>query len=164
MNRAVILLGTNTGHLMENLDSARNKINEHCGRIEKSSLIYETEPWGKTDQDYFLNQVIEIETRFDAEELLHLLLNVESEMGRQRNEKWEPRVIDLDILYFNNDVFRKEGLKIPHPHLHERRFTLVPLAEILPGFIHPVLGKTSLDMLREVSDDSRVNILQDSDY
>jgi 2-amino-4-hydroxy-6-hydroxymethyldihydropteridine diphosphokinase len=164
MNRAVILLGTNTGHLMENLESARNKINEYCGRILKSSLIYRTEPWGNIDQDYFLNQVIEIETTFSADNLLLRLLSIENRMGRERNLKWEPRVIDLDILYYNTEVFKKEGLKIPHPHLHERRFALVPLAEILPGFIHPVLGKTSIDMLREVSDNSRVHVLQDPDY
>ena len=156
MNRGVILLGSNTGDLSVNLSRARAEIVGKIGSILISSHVYETEPWGLTDQPFFLNQVIEIQTPFEATKLLAALLDIEKVMGRERGIKWAPRIIDLDILYFNDQVIDEEGIKIPHPHLHERRFTLEPLNEILPEMIHPVFKKKNIDLLNALSDNMHV--------
>ncbi len=160
MYNTVILLGTNTGDLSLNLNRAIRHIDERCGRVINNSSVYKTAPWGLSDQPYFLNQVIQVETALSPEDLLNQLLSIETEMGRERQVKWEPRLIDLDILFFEDKVIRKEGLVIPHPHLHERRFTLVPLAEILPGYMHPVLGKTVSELLSVVPDDLNVTMTE----
>ena len=156
MNFAVILLGSNDGNLLQNLQVARTSIRRTIGNIQLLSPIYETDPWGKTDQPVFLNQVLAIHTTRDAKAVMSQLLLIETEMGRERKEKWAKRLIDLDLLYFNDEVICQPGLDVPHPHLHERRFTLVPLAEILPGFIHPVFGKSNRELLRELSDNTSV--------
>jgi 2-amino-4-hydroxy-6-hydroxymethyldihydropteridine diphosphokinase len=109
-----------------------------------------------TDQPYFLNQVVEIETAHSPRKLLDHLLGIELEMGRKLTIKWEPRLIDLDILFFSDMIIKEEGLEIPHPHLHERRFTLVPLDEILPDFVHPIFGKSVKELLSVVPDELKV--------
>ena len=159
MNTAVILLGSNTGNLSQNLNQALSLIAENIGSIGKISHIYQTEPWGRADQPYFYNQVAEVFTALDAYNLLDKLLGTEAEMGRKRTEKWAPRSIDLDILYFNDVIINGHGLTIPHPHLHERRFTLEPLTEILPEMIHPLLKKRNKDLLGSLKDDLRVKKL-----
>ena len=159
MHNAVISLGTNRGELQLNLERAIILISSRCGSISKHSSLFKTEPWGLTDQPYFLNQAIEIITPLSPRELLDCLLQIESEMGRLRQVKWEPRLIDLDILFYGNEVIKEEGLTIPHPHLHERRFTLVPLEEIIPGFIHPILQKSMKELLSFSKDDSKVTFL-----
>lgn len=156
MHNAVILLGTNKGKLLSNLEQAIELIEKRCGYVVKRSLVYETEPWGLTDQPFFLNQVIEISTGLTPRNLLNQLLDIEAGMGRKRSVKWEPRLIDLDILFYEDGIVKESGLTIPHQHLHERRFTLVPLAEILPDFVHPILGKTTTELLNGLADQSRV--------
>lgn len=160
MNTAVILLGSNIGEPAQNLANALFKIEHKAGKVIKASLIYETEPWGRRDQPDFLNQVIEISTLHDPYALLKILLEIEENMGRSRIEKWAPRLIDLDILYFNSNIIKEEGLTVPHPYLHERRFTLQPLAEILPDFVHPVIGKTNKMLLESIKDDMAVKPLK----
>jgi 2-amino-4-hydroxy-6-hydroxymethyldihydropteridine diphosphokinase len=159
MNRAVILLGTNTGNLSGNLERALLLIEKNIGKITLSSRVYETEPWGFTDQPNFYNQVIEISTFFNANQLMDTLLETEIKMGRERKEKWAPRIIDLDILYFNDETVQESNLSIPHPRLHERRFTLEPLTEILPDMVHPVLMKNNKQLLAELTDKLNVSIL-----
>jgi 2-amino-4-hydroxy-6-hydroxymethyldihydropteridine diphosphokinase len=163
VNRAIILLGTNTGNLQSNLDCALQFIAAECGPVIKLSSIYKTAPWGNTDQPFFLNRVIGIDTMLDSRILLNQLLSIETKMGRTRETKWEPRLIDLDILFFNNEIHKEEGLTIPHPHLHERRFTLEPLAEIFAGLKHPVFGRTVRELLSELNDESKVNLLGEQD-
>ena len=158
MNRAIILLGSNKGNSSRNLEESKAFIEKNAGKIVKFSGTYITEPWGKTDQPFFLNQVVVVDTVLTARQLINMLLLIEEKMGRKRVEKWESRLIDLDILFFNNDIIEEEGLVIPHPHLHERRFTLVPLAEIMPGFNHPVFGKNIQTLLSELKDNLRVNL------
>jgi 2-amino-4-hydroxy-6-hydroxymethyldihydropteridine diphosphokinase len=160
MNKAVILLGTNKGERSTNVAVALRFIEENCGSITRFSSIYETAPWGKTDQSSFLNQVIEINTTLTSRQLLDQLLSIETNMGRTRKEKWEPRLIDLDILFFNSEVHKEVGLTIPHPHLHERRFTLVPLNEILSDFRHPVFALTVKELLEQLSDNSSVTLFE----
>lgn len=140
------------GNRVENLSVARNHIEHHAGKIISESSIYETAAWGITDQDAFLNQVIEIETRHSPQKLIEILLKIESEIGRKREIKWGPRLIDLDILYFSKKIIQEENLSIPHPFLHERGFVLIPLAEISPSFIHPILKKTNLELLDTCKD------------
>lgn len=110
--------------------------------IKKISSIYETEPWGLKDQQRFINMAVEAETRLSPEELLNVLKCVEKQMGRERGEKWGPRIIDLDILLYDDIVIDMEHLRIPHPLLHDREFVLCPLAEIAPDKVHPVLKKS----------------------
>jgi len=152
MNYAYILLGTNIGDKIANLKTACAKISIDCGTIHDLSSIYETSPWGVTDQPSFLNMVIKVETKCSAEKLLKLLLFIEKEMGRLRLRKWGERLIDLDILYFNNEIIVKENLKIPHPELHNRKFTLIPLCDIAGDFKHPVFNITTEHLLERCID------------
>jgi 2-amino-4-hydroxy-6-hydroxymethyldihydropteridine diphosphokinase len=147
MNTAYILLGTNLGDKITNIKTACGLIDLEAGKVVKSSGLYETSPWGNTDQSYFINQVIALETIHEAEKLLEILLEIEKKMGRVRMLKWGERIIDLDILYFNNSILSSERLTIPHPELHRRRFTLVPLCEIAAGYVHPMLQLTNQVLL-----------------
>lgn len=152
MNKTVyIALGSNVGCKRDNMAQAVQLIADlPTTQVVKSSSLYETEPWGKTDQDEFLNQVIEIETALQPEELLHELQNIEIKMGRQRKEKWGPRLIDLDILLYGNEVIDDPQLTIPHPYLRERLFVLVPLAEIGAELQFPDDGATVQEVLSRV--------------
>jgi 2-amino-4-hydroxy-6-hydroxymethyldihydropteridine diphosphokinase len=131
---------------------AGKEIETRAGIIMEASSLYQTGAWGKTDQPDFLNQVLKIETPLDARELLEQLLSAEQSMGRHRNEKYGPRTIDMDILFFNDEIIDNKSLQVPHPRLQERRFALIPLAEIAGEKIHPVLGKSINDLLAECPD------------
>ena len=156
MEKVFLLLGTNLGERAANLNSARNLIAFRAGQIMSTSAIYETAPWGKTDQPGFLNQCIEILTMNAPEELLRILQKIEKEIGRETSEKWGPRLIDIDILFYGNRNITLEQLTIPHPYLHQRRFTLLPLAEIAAEFRHPVINKTVKQLLKACDDKSDV--------
>ena len=140
--RVFIGLGTNLGERFENLARARALLAERVV-VKAVSSVYETKPWGYLDQPDFLNQVIEVETDLTPTKLLNLLKRVEKKMGRERNFRNGPRLIDLDILLFGDRVLHTARLNIPHPQITERAFVLVPLAEIAPELVHPVLGKTT---------------------
>jgi 2-amino-4-hydroxy-6-hydroxymethyldihydropteridine diphosphokinase len=152
MNRAYLLIGGNVGDREKNFAMAKAYIDQHCGPVVQSSSLYETAAWGKTDQPSFLNQALEVKTRLDAEHLMKELLEIEKLMGRERKEKYGPRVIDIDILFFNQDRYDLPFLKIPHPELQNRRFALTPLAEIAADLRHPVLKKSIHQLLEECSD------------
>jgi 2-amino-4-hydroxy-6-hydroxymethyldihydropteridine diphosphokinase len=159
MNFAYILLGTNLGDKITNLKTASDKISSAGGKIITHSSIYETSPWGIADQPSFLNQVVKLEFNYTAEVLLEKLLLIEKEMGRIREVKWGERIIDLDILYFNQEIIVKENLIIPHPELHNRRFTLVPLNEIAADYKHPVLNITNQQLLNRCTDKGTVTFI-----
>ena len=152
MNTAYLLTGGNIGDKKKNLLQAGSLIEQYCGRIVKTSALYETAAWGNTNQPSFLNQVLEIETELNARQLVRKILKLEKMMGRVRNEKLGPRIIDIDILFFNQEIHDLRFLKIPHPELQKRRFALAPLAEIAPAFTHPVLHKSILQLLDECPD------------
>ncbi len=152
MNKAYLLTGSNLGDRELNLSRARELINEQCGNIESVSSLYETAAWGKTDQPAFLNQALEIRTYLNARQLIRRILKTEKTMGRTREEKYGPRLIDIDILLFNDETHRYPLLQLPHPEMQNRRFALQPLAEIAPGIIHPVLQKSITELLEECRD------------
>lgn len=152
LHKLYILLGSNLDNPAEQLKQARKMISASIGKIKSSSSIYRTAAWGKTDQQDFLNQVIEVKTKLAAPECMSTLLDIESEMGRIRTVKNAPRIIDLDILYFDNAIIESEGLIVPHPALAQRRFVLIPLNEIAPDFIHPVYKISNARLLQQCSD------------
>jgi len=156
MRTAFLLIGGNLGNRKENLSKAVSLINEQCGSLTSSSSIYETEAWGKTDQPAFLNQALEISTSLNARQLMRKVLKIEEEMGRVRKEKLGPRIIDIDILLFESEIHDLRFLKIPHPEMQNRRFVLVPLAEIDSTLQHPVLKKSIAELLEECPDNLEV--------
>jgi 2-amino-4-hydroxy-6-hydroxymethyldihydropteridine diphosphokinase len=160
MKNVLISLGSNLGNREANLKIALHALELKLGPIEKKSSVYETKPWGKSDQPNFLNQVIQVNTDVQPEDCLTELLAIEIEMGRQRNEKWGARTIDLDLLYADGSIVSKATLSLPHPGIALRRFVLVPLVEIAPDFIHPILKKNHRQLLDECGDNLEVNRLQ----
>lgn len=156
-NTVFLLLGANLGDRLQSFQSATKLIAERIGRLTAVSAVYETAPWGVLDQPSFLNQVLKIETSCDPETVLRLILEIEHELGRVRHERWGARLIDIDLLYFNDLVLDGSRLTVPHPRLQERRFTLAPLAEIAPDYLHPVLKKTNIQLLKITSDQSSVH-------
>lgn len=158
-SQVFLLLGSNLGDRPQVLASAREAIAAQAGHLVCQSAIYETEPWGITDQPAFLNQVLEIATSLLPEDLLRIMLNIEHDLGRVRYERWGARVIDIDMLYFGQTIMDSARLTLPHPRIQDRRFVLAPLAEIAPDFLHPLLRKTSSDLLRDCPDTSAVSKL-----
>ena len=159
MTDVYLLLGSNENNRLQNLASARSLIELQGGKILKQSALYETEAWGLKEQNSFFNQALLIETSFSPHQLLAILKAIEKEIGRVETVKWGPRVIDIDILFYGNEIVEQEDLKIPHPYLHERKFTLAPLNEIASEFVHPVFQKTIKLLLQECSDVSEVKQL-----
>ena len=159
MERCYILFGSNMGDRERLFADACLLINNRCGRVMEVSTAYESEPWGFVADEWFLNRVIAVDTELDPEELMQKLLEIEAELGRVRHpehEGYASRPIDLDILYFGNHVIQTESLTVPHPRLHLRRFALVPLCELIPDFVHPVLNKTQRELLQDCPDTSEV--------
>ncbi len=156
MNVSYILTGSNLGNRLQYLLNAKNAIAKTAGAIADNSFIYETAAWGIEDQPSFLNQALKIQTVHSASVLLDHLLKIEKDLGRKREAKYGPRIIDIDILFFNKDVIEEKGLMIPHPQLHKRRFALQCLNDIAPTFVHPILCKTVKELLVECNDPLQV--------
>ncbi|MDX2188454.1 MAG: 2-amino-4-hydroxy-6-hydroxymethyldihydropteridine diphosphokinase [Bacteroidota bacterium] len=145
-------LGSNVGDKQANLNKAILLIDQKLGKVSKASHLYNTKAWGNTHQPDFLNQVIELRTSFKVTFVLHVLLEIELKLGRIRTEKWGPRTIDLDILFFDNTIINTPDLIVPHPEIQNRKFVLLPLCEIAPDFKHPILKKTNKKLLKECLD------------
>lgn len=159
MAKVYLLTGGNVGDSIKTLQRANGLIRERVGSIIKSSSIYKTAAWGKTDQDDFLNQVLEVETNLSPNDLMDSLLEIEIELGRKRTGKYGPRIIDLDILFYNDLILNSDQLTIPHPQIQFRRFVLEPLNELVPELVHPVIKKTINLLLEECPDKLEVKPL-----
>lgn len=159
MKGIYLLLGTNQGNREKNLGDAQNLLADRGIAAQRVSSLYETAAWGIEDQPGFLNQVLEVATGLSANELLKTILAVELEMGRVRIQKWGERLIDIDILYYQDEVIDIPELKVPHPEMPNRRFTLVPLVELAAEAVHPVLRKTQQELLDVCPDPLSVHIV-----
>ena len=155
-NTAYLLLGTNLGDRAANLAQAAELIGKRAGKVEKRSGVYQTEPWGVANQPDYWNQVLQVSTPLEPGPLLEIMLGIERDMGRVRHIRWEARLIDIDMLYFNDQVIETEQLQVPHPRMAQRRFVLEPLTELAPDFVHPVLGKKNRKLLEECADEAGV--------
>ena len=154
---AYIGIGSNLGTPEKNCIEAIEKISSTKNiKIISRSSFYQTEPFGGVQQDWFINSAVKIKTDLPPMNLLSALLNIESVMGRSREEKWGPRLIDLDLLFYDNLILRKKGLTLPHPEIQKRKFVLIPMDEIAENFIHPTLKKTIKTLLQESPDVSVV--------
>jgi len=153
MNDVYLLLGSNLGDRYLFLQQAIKLIEEQIVPITKKSSVYETQSWGKSDAPDYLNQVILLQTNMPACLILEKILAIENVLGRRREEKWGSRTIDIDILFYGDAIINEVNLKVPHPELHKRRFTLEPLSEIAPGFKHVGFEKTVSDLKNELKDD-----------
>jgi 2-amino-4-hydroxy-6-hydroxymethyldihydropteridine diphosphokinase len=142
-------LGSNLGDRAQHLHSAISLL-EEIAAVEALSTIYETPPWGLCEQPAFLNAVVRLQASLSPLQLLRELQRIETQLGRKRKERWGPRTIDLDILFYDDWTVETAELVIPHPLLQERAFVLVPLAEIAPKLCHPLLEKTALELLAAV--------------
>ena len=138
MNRIYLLLGSNMGDSRMQLSIAIKNIFDEIGEVVGSSALYSTQAWGNTDQPDFLNQVVIVETKLSAQQVLSTILKIEGLMGRVRTIKNAPRVIDIDILFFNEEIIHQTNLTVPHPEIENRRFVLVPLNQLSPDLLHPV--------------------------
>ena len=156
MNTVYIQLGSNIGERKSYIAKSMEQIEENIGKIIIESSIFETIPWGYENQNNFLNSVIKIKTPFDSFEVLQKSQDIENNLGRERVDKWGERTIDIDILFYNNEIINTTKLNIPHPLIQQRKFVLVPLSEIAPNYTHPILKKSISTLLSECKDNQKV--------
>ena len=158
MSECFLLLGTNLGNRKLNLQKSLKALENKAGTISHISAVYETEPWGFEAETAFLNMAIRMKTAFSPLELLRVAKEIEQQMGRTETtgNGYTSRPMDIDILFFNNEVINVENLTIPHPLLAERKFALLPLFEICPEYVHPILGITVSELLDKCTDEGKV--------
>lgn len=162
MSKVYLLLGGNMGDKRAVFARATTLIDERVGRVTKQSSIYETEPWGFESHEMFWNQVLEIQTRIPAQKVLELILQIEQQLGRTRTgTQYGSRMIDIDILFYDDQIITLPDLSIPHPRIQDRKFVLVPLNEIVPEMIHPRLQMSTEQLLAVCKDELRVDKVND---
>ncbi len=161
MNRCVLLMGGNLGNVLVTFSEAKKILAERVGEIESESSVYVSSAWGFESETPFHNQVLVVNTKYSAVTLLNTLLEIETHFGRTRTAEpgYQSRTLDLDILFYNQEVILTDNLQIPHPRLHLRNFTLVPLAELMQDFVHPVLRVTIKQLLDQTADKIQVQKL-----
>ncbi len=154
--KVILLLGSNVGNKIELLKLAQNHIQNKVGNVKISSSIYITGSWGPIPQDDFLNQIIIVETIFPPKIILQKILQIETILGRKRVEKYGPRTIDIDILFYQRKIINSTELNIPHLQIQNRNFVLTPLVELIPNFIHPVLNESLKNLKDNLKDNLKV--------
>lgn len=159
MSEVFLLLGSNMGDSQNYLRQAKLALQQQIGTLLATSSVYQTAAWGKTNQPDFLNQVLRMETDLAPLEVLKACLAIEQQLGRIREEKWASRTIDIDILFYDSIIMDHEKLSIPHPFLHQRAFTLIPLVELAPDWVHPVFNKSLLELAEALGSDLAVTKL-----
>ena len=152
MNKTYLLLGSNMGNSKKLLAAAAKHIRKQIGLVTRQSGLYSTAAWGNKQQPDFLNQVIVVQTKLTAQQTIQTILSIEKEMGRVRTVKNAPRIIDIDILFFNKDIIKEKNLEVPHPHIPNRRFVLIPLNELSPNLKHPVFQQSVHYLLENCKD------------
>jgi 2-amino-4-hydroxy-6-hydroxymethyldihydropteridine diphosphokinase len=163
MSGVYLLIGGNKGDRLDYLRKAVNRIRQNIGNIIRSSSVYETEPYGFRDKYKFLNQCLLVETYLLPLEILDIIAEIETSLGRIRRAGiTQSRTIDIDILFYDDLILNDTGLIIPHPELHKRNFALIPMSEINPGFIHPIFRKSIKNLLEESTDKHQVVKFSDS--
>jgi 2-amino-4-hydroxy-6-hydroxymethyldihydropteridine diphosphokinase len=160
MAKVYLSLGSNIGDRAQNIARAIEALAAHGIPVMKQSSLYETEPVELRAQEWFLNSVVEVETTAPPQEVMEKLLEIERGMGRIRTTPKGPRIIDMDILLYGSKIMRSPSLEIPHPRMTDRRFVLIPLAEIAPDAVHPTLKKTIAELLAGTADSSKVRLWQ----
>jgi 2-amino-4-hydroxy-6-hydroxymethyldihydropteridine diphosphokinase len=154
-------IGTNLGEREDNISVAVSSIEKYIGRIVKSSSLFQTEPWGFEANNDFLNMVVKVETSLEPMVLIEQILSIETMLGRIRNgEQYSSRLIDIDLLLFENQVIDEKSLKVPHPLMQERNFVLIPLSEIAPDVVHPVFNVSISSLLFSSPDKSSVSVFR----
>lgn len=162
MEKVYLLLGGNLGNRHLLIKQMHDAIQSTIGNISRCSSLYESEPWGFNHSNQFLNQVVECQTLLNPLPLLKAIHRIEEELGRVRvGDGYSARTADIDILFYGNRIEVSDELTIPHKHLHERRFTLLPLAEVAPSLKHPLLNKSIMELLQSCSDNSRVEVINE---
>lgn len=152
-------LGGNLGNTIEIFQNSMEILTKKVGKITQISSLYQTAAWGPIPQNDFINQVIEVETKLSAQELMDILLEIELQQGRVRQERWGPRTLDLDIIFFGEQLISTENLEIPHPRMEDRKFVLIPMVEINPNLIHPISRKSIRQILLECKDECDCKII-----
>lgn len=160
MQTIYLLTGTNMGNRLKMLEDMAYHIGKLIGTVQDRSKIYETEPWGFSSDIWFLNQVLKVKTELKPEQVLNKILQIEMNLGRVRNGDpgYSSRLADMDILFYGNDIIQSDSLQVPHKHLHERKFVLVPLNDVAPEYIHPVFGLSVCEILKSCGDVSEVRL------
>jgi 2-amino-4-hydroxy-6-hydroxymethyldihydropteridine diphosphokinase len=156
MEEAYLLLGSNLGDNKKYIHDALAYIIRQVGQLTGSSSLYQTASWGKKDQPDFINQVVRVKTKLNPQQLLENILVIETKLGRERRDKWGSRTIDIDLLFYGDQIINEEKLVVPHPFLHQRRFTLMPLLELNPRFVHPLFNQTIEELFEKLEDDLSV--------
>lgn len=156
MNNVYLLIGGNMGNRQQYLREAKLLLAKHCGQPVKHSSVYETAAWGNTNQPSFLNEVLLLQTTLPPDDLMKKILEIEESMGRERKNKWDPRTIDIDILFYNDRLYKSSNVIIPHPEIQNRRFVLEPMNELNGNFIHPGLNRSIHQLLTECPDQLQV--------
>tara|TARA_Y100001972_G_C7616935_1_gene309380 strand:- start:500 stop:1006 length:507 start_codon:yes stop_codon:yes gene_type:complete len=154
MNGIYLLLGSNIEDRLKSLNTAVDMLQASGALVQNHSAIYETAPWGKLDQNWFLNVGLQVKTSMEPHDLLRACQQVEQKMGRERNLKWGPRIIDIDILYYENQIIDSDSLIVPHPGIPDRKFTLILLNDLAPDALHPTLKLSQSELLKYCEDQS----------
>jgi 2-amino-4-hydroxy-6-hydroxymethyldihydropteridine diphosphokinase len=154
--KLVLSLGSNLGNRYAYLQQAIIAINETFDTVSHVAQFYETPPWGDTNQSRFINTALLLETALSPQKCIALLQEIERTLGRIKTHKWGPRSIDIDILFYENEVLLQEDMIIPHPHLQNRAFVLAPLCDLIPAYRHPVLAKDMTDLLANLDNDTKL--------